>query len=526
MKKEEVSAVIDRIDEQYIREASAFAADDQASSGAPAGPEKIRRRRLRVRVLAACAALVVLAGSATAAFAVEEKEYKTAVAFFAENELSTEGLSRADVKAVYRDIVTQRFALDKTEEVLRQTVTGVEILQRKLLPGELALLWREYREKRRMNPSSPTLPKKGISYQTINNELYRFDKSLEECEKPILLCYLDGELIWEIEFNTTIAGKVHTADGTAVWGHNIRAAGWKYTQPEAGWLARVDEEGNCVWDCYLDHGFEYENIYAIVDNGDGTWAVFSTGDRHYLCMSRFSVDGHEIGFRTTEAGKSIQKAIRAGENYFVSVVNYESNYQSRIIKLDRDGKKIDEFSFDEEDWEYAIADMVEFGGQVYFSAYVYPKPHTEATLSSVQRQFYYVWQYAIEEWDRVRDSKEFIPSSDDSPETDGIKILYVFPSNVLGVVRDKQTAVLLVCDPTDGTPKTFFEVEESLSGKLAINDDGQLEWEVYKIVEASCSIDSNSYSFIVRAKVYQYVFDTDGNLIGRIDTGKLSVLHV
>ncbi|MBS7262945.1 MAG: hypothetical protein KIG36_05000 [Eubacteriales bacterium] len=508
MKKEEVSAVIDRIDEQYIREASAFAADDQASSGAPAGPEKIRRRRLRVRVLAACAALVVLAGSATAAFAAEEKEYKTAVAFFAENELSTEGLSRADVKAVYRDIVTQRFALDKTEEVLRQTVTGVEIEQEESTLEELVERWGKYVEELRKNPP----PQKGIKYNVTflsrNNE-----EGNSVLDKSALACYQDGNLLWETELNACVLGELYTTDGTAVWGRDI-VENYSSEQPEYGWFARIDEEGNCVWERHLDHGFLHEYIQAILDNGDGTWAVISVGDANHLCLSQFSVEGDEISFCVTKAGKLlVQNAARLGEDYIIQI--YETGLggsMARLIKLDHDGNKIGDFNYKGEDCDYRIIDMVQFGGGVYLSAVAFPKQPDGTSRSEIAN----VLQYAHEAYQNgeLLDDENF-PKG------------YVFTSEKLTqVMRDNYTTVLLLCDPTDGTPKTFFEVEESLSGKLAINDDGQLEWEVYKIVEASCSIDSNSYSFIVRAKVYQYVFDTDGNLIGRIDTGKLSVLHV
>ena len=61
--------------------------------------------------------------------------------FFDENGLSTEGLSREDVKAVYRDITTQCFTYDKTAEVIRRSVPGVEISQREPTPEELEELW-------------------------------------------------------------------------------------------------------------------------------------------------------------------------------------------------------------------------------------------------------------------------------------------------------------------------------------------------------------------------------------------------
>ena len=56
---------------------------------------------------AAAACLVLAVGLAGVAYAAEAREYGAAVQFFDENGLSMEGLSREDVKAVYRDITTQ-----------------------------------------------------------------------------------------------------------------------------------------------------------------------------------------------------------------------------------------------------------------------------------------------------------------------------------------------------------------------------------------------------------------------------------
>jgi hypothetical protein len=74
------------------------------------------------RVVAACLALFIVIGSTAVALAVEAKEYNAAVAFFESNGLSTDGLSRSDVKAVYRDITTQRFTYGKTADVIRQAI--------------------------------------------------------------------------------------------------------------------------------------------------------------------------------------------------------------------------------------------------------------------------------------------------------------------------------------------------------------------------------------------------------------------
>lgn len=94
-------------------------------------------------------------------------------------------------------------------------------------------------------------------------------------DKSILACYRDSELLWTAEFpDLYVEGSVHTSAGTAVWGYNDT---WSSEQPKYSCVARVDESGNILWQKQLEHGFEREYIAAVVDNGDGTWAVFSRG---------------------------------------------------------------------------------------------------------------------------------------------------------------------------------------------------------------------------------------------------------
>ena len=53
----------------------------------------------KIAVLAVCMALLITAGFGAYAYAAEIKEYNQAVQFFAENGLSTEGLTREEIKA-------------------------------------------------------------------------------------------------------------------------------------------------------------------------------------------------------------------------------------------------------------------------------------------------------------------------------------------------------------------------------------------------------------------------------------------
>ena len=52
--------------------------------------------------IAACIALLLSAGLGTYAYAAEVKEYKAAIRFFNEYNLSVEGLTRGEIKNVYR----------------------------------------------------------------------------------------------------------------------------------------------------------------------------------------------------------------------------------------------------------------------------------------------------------------------------------------------------------------------------------------------------------------------------------------
>lgn len=445
-----------------------------------------RRKALSFRkwgTLAACMALVVsLAG---VAFAAEAKEYRAAVAFFEDNGLSMEGLSRADVKAVYRDITTQRFTYDKTPEVLERWVPGLEIDQREPTPEELAALWNR-------NVWMNIQPGTGISYR--RDYQYRLDESLgfDVLDRSILECYRDGELIWTAEFpNLSLDGSVFTSAGTAVWAHSYR---WSSEQPSYGWLTRVDEDGKLLWKRLLAHGFNHEYITQVLDNGDGTWAVISRGDLKYLCLSQYDIDGNELSFCQTEVGNvGIWNAARLGDGYLVQLGNTIAGETARVAKLDREGNLLDSFTYEEENCDYHITGMIEFGGRVYLSAYAVPKQTGEGGRDEIAD----VLKYVFDKKDWEISSEELTP-----------------------IVRDNYTAVLLLCDPEGGAPETFYSVKGSMGGKLAVNDTGELAWDVESITNTFFSLATSSFTIGGTCQVFRYTFDTAGDLLRQEDTGE------
>ncbi|MBR3486722.1 MAG: hypothetical protein IKH31_04015, partial [Clostridia bacterium] len=108
---EELDLLLDGVEEKgekaAVKRLSGIVADRMGASASSHSPERAPsgRKRLPRRLiwaLAAASALLIALGAGTYAYAAEAKEYKAAKEFFMDNGLSTEGLTRTELKAVYR----------------------------------------------------------------------------------------------------------------------------------------------------------------------------------------------------------------------------------------------------------------------------------------------------------------------------------------------------------------------------------------------------------------------------------------
>ncbi len=394
------------------------------------------------------------------------------------------------MKAVYRDITTQRFTYDKTAEVIERAVPGLEISQREPTPEELAAMWEQ-------NVWRNTQPGAGISYCRDYREKLDETLGFDVLDKSILECYRDGELLWTAEFPSFyVEDSVFTTAGTAVWGRNDT---WSSEQPVYASVARVDGNGNILWQCQLNHGFEREYIAAVVDNGDGTWAVVSRGDLQYLCLSQYDMDGNELSSYATEVGNyGIWNVVCLGDGYLVQLGNSAQGETARLVKLDREGNLLDNFVYEGEDCDYTITDMIEFEGRVYLSAYAVPKQTDEGGRHEISNILEYV--FAKDNWEIS--SEELTP-----------------------LVRDNYTAVLLLCDPEGGAPETFYSVQGSLGGKLTVNDAGELVWDVESVTNTFFSPATSAFTIGGTCQVFRYAFDSSGNLLRQEDTGESVPYH-
>ncbi|MBP5235929.1 MAG: hypothetical protein J6128_00080 [Clostridia bacterium] len=479
---EKISEILDGISDKYTDEAAEFAAEKSGGT-VTAKRESGSGHIARWGVLAACLLLFAVIGSTAAAFAAESKEYNDAVAFFEKNGLSVEGLSRSDVKAVYRDIISEHYTYGKTAEVLRGAVKGTEFIQDD--PGQ--------------DPVEPVMPD---SYWRVSESGefsyswdYRYKKNetlgFEILECTALECSKNGSVLWTVEFEGMyLYGCSHTSSGTAVWGSNYR---WDTRQTYYQMLACVSDEGEVLWRADLDKGIRYANTAAVMENSDGTWTMIGNGDGSYLYVSVFSPDGEEISFIKTDIGKNgIRNVTRLGDGYLLQMASLTGRNDVLLIRIDRFGNPVDSFSYAGDDCLYYVTDMVEFGGKVYLSAYSVPMQEDEGGRHELAAILDFLFEnpaYTEEE--------------------------------LVQALRDNYTAVLILVDPEAGSPEAFYSVSGSLGGELTVTGDGLLEWDVDSFVSAFFSPATSSFSVGGTCRVFCYSFGPDGAFEGQRDTGEL-----
>ena len=188
----------------------------------------------------------------------------------------------------------------------------------------------------------------------------------------------------------------------------------------------------------------------------------------------------------------IWNAARLGDGYILQLGSYNEGDYAHLFRMDREGNVIGDYAYEGEDCVYHIVDMAEFGGKVYLSAYAVPVQHDEGGRHEIARILDYIFEHG---WEITEE--ELTP-----------------------LVRENYTALLLLCDPEGGTPRTFYSVQGSLGGKLSVKDGSCLEWDVESVVSAFFSPATSAFSIGGTCQVFRYAFDASGALMGLTDTGE------
>ncbi|MBE5867649.1 MAG: hypothetical protein E7293_01615 [Lachnospiraceae bacterium] len=463
-------------------------------------PKKKKGKQWRFAVTAAASiGLLATVSAGTYAYAAERQEYQTAVGFFEEYELSTEGLSRGEIKAVYRDITTKAFVYSKTAQVLEnsladEVVEGYEIFQAGSIPEKVENLW-NYKNFSENIAEKGSWDAEEATYQYGSE--YQLDSELgfDVHDNSYLEKYVGDVWQWRVSFTEfEMEGYERVEGGVMVYG---RTPTWSSRQTCHAWLAMVSSEGKILWKCELENGFEDEYISAVLEDEEG-YTVISRGDFAYFCLSHYNRKGKQMSFQKTHVGNyGIWNVARLGDGYLVQLGSYVEDEYAKIIKVNSVGNITDAFSYSGEDSYYYITDMIEFEGNIYLSAYEVPKVDKEQSAGG-RYEIAPVLNYLFDN-----------------------KILKISSEELTPMVRENYTAVLLVCDMQTGIPQEFYSVKGCMGGKLGINEAGNLLWGVESIETTFFSPMTSAFTIGGTGYVFRYTFDTRGMLVGQEKTGEV-----
>ncbi len=449
--------------------------------------KSLRRKRRGRNTLLIAASLVLLFAASFGLYACAEevKEYNRAVEFFSNTALSTEGLSRSEIKSVWHDITEGSFSDMKTAELLidaikESGILGDESIGSETTPNtvrELYWKWCDF---------------------LING--YESDAG-DIVEFSVVYNYIDGSIDFEHHF------LVKYVNGTEVWRSLIEGfdglpdslliGEYVFVYRLYDMICFSANSGEKLW----SHGFLHENIKTLLNNDDGTFTVFATGfDTEYVSKKRvkkpwvtvtkFDFKG-EILSKTqtyTEEYGTIDVVEKYGDGYILNAYGNGETTQ-KFIALDADGNfiKTVDYSVNQND-EIRISDIIEYSGKIYVSAYYYP-------------------EQADELWSQWRKENMYVTDTEKTPE-------------LLDIVKARHVAILMTVDFDKGICDIVHSFSGALGAELAVDDSGELLWDTELIIGAFyMPFYSGRPPLHIGANVFRYRFNSKGTLIDVNDTG-------
>ena len=260
------------------------------------------------------AMLLCVIGLTAHSLSVEAKEYQAAVEFFETNKLSTDGLTRTEVKEIYRDITTNKFQYKKTGEVIvksiKNKVPGYSIELKDADSSTIANCWELWDKLYKQLEASEI----GIHYEhalipeidhngVCNFRMSKFTK------------YENAVMCWQIELFYLVEGYCVSDDYLIVYGCQLSSYASEYTRKV--YMTKISNDGEIIWEQGFDDSSDF---YRVIINEDLIHLV-------------------------------------------------DNNYSARFSKIDMNGDLQKEFSYDDENYKYIFTDAIEFEGKLYLSAY-------------------------------------------------------------------------------------------------------------------------------------------------------------
>ena len=444
-------------------------------------PIPVRRRLSPAKLAAlAMAALLVVGGGITVA-AMEAKEYNEAMDFFEEYNLSAEGFSRSEIKKIYRDIVSESFTYEKTEEALASGLVGYEIQSKPLDSDGLKRLWQ-------------------LGYvwsigdQQQSGEVgvqYRYDLGVtsEKLQFSEVIKMKNDQRVWKKRLDDFYVQEVRPV------GDYVFVAGEAYQNGEGTRTVRVyllDSDSDVVWCKDYKSNLSVPVVnYMLYQKGN---CILFSASNDRMWILTIDMNGNYVSDRYARydtTGAKITKVVSLGDGYLMLKGNQ--------LMQEKNGTVQKMASLQNGNEQYQITDSVEFNGLVYLSGRVVPN------IS-------------------IADGKDIL---DYYEERFGQTLCST--EELTQFFKEQYTAVLLICDPNSGQLQQFYTIPGATGSNLTVKDN-KLTWNVnrYAKVQHICETYKDvrigylvGAGFgLVQAAIWQYVFSPYGQVVGEKDTGR------
>lgn len=434
---EELDVLLKNIDMPLPEEISVERICKSALRKSAAAP---KRKFKKIVLLAACIAM--LTGAITGVFVIAEAvEYDNAVKYCNENNIPVKGLSREDIKSVYRNITTETYYYSENtinlpeKNIFENRISGYNI---------------------QMNNYNEDYNK---FFQNAENTgvYYDYDTAFSK--------YNHNKQIWSTNMTDfDIYGYLVLSDNKLlVYG------GTYFRKSNFGCIAVLDDNnGEILWKKEIDNVF----INTAVENKDGSITVFGSAynyednNTRFIKIYTFDTDGEMISTYQIERSEPIHimKVCTMENGWILRAVDSDG---AKLLKINSNGELANTFSYQSDYEKYDFSDFMEFNGKMYISAVV-----------RKERQY-------------NEDMKELETLSESG--------------EILDELREEFTSVLLVCDLDNGVPQEFYSVKGSIAGDLSTDGQGKLIWNVNRMISAELAeTDLYSISGVQRKYTYTF----------------------
>lgn len=450
------------------------------------------------------------------AIGVEAIEYKEAIDFFEDNQLSSYSLTRKQIKLVYKDIITNSFEYSITGEVINHSLTvkipGYKISSIDPKFQDTEYMW-EY-----WNRLINGIEFKGSGFKLINKEEHWENDEKIPFENK-LIKYVDSEVKWEIDLSEyeisyfRIYGDIvfayplnaHTNEYLKTYNPNYQENSERITNSllfidsKTGEIIKIIEYNNAN-----EFGIAIEENKNVIKNDDGTFTLVSvcstsdpdTIDKSYLVFMKFDINANVISTHKEEINYPVNRIIKLNDGYLVLS-------GGKLVQIDDNGKKIKDISIENDKYLFRIHDLIEYNGKIYISTRYVDKEKNKYT----------------DYWGNINYNETIYFNNycmDNNVQLN---------QNLTDLFRSEYHAALLVFENIEMKPQLFYTINGAIGWGLSLSEENELVWEVDNISRVKYDGLGSAYSYGGFTEIYEYVFNENVKLINIIDTGEEKIFR-